>query len=76
MYTSTFRRGGESAESGNQNLLHRSARLHGLADVGARIYGSGAEYDEEEKKMSEILIMTILSFCIGFVLGLAAGKTN
>ena len=31
---------------------------------------------EEEKKMSEVLIMTILAFCVGFVIGLAAGKTN
>ena len=29
-----------------------------------------------KKRMSEILIMTILAFCVGFVLGLAAGKTN
>ena len=36
------------AEFGNQNLLHRSTRLHGLADDRARIYGGGAEYDEEE----------------------------
>lgn len=28
------------------------------------------------KNMSEILIMTILAFCVGFVIGLAAGKTN
>jgi len=66
----------KNAESGNQNLLHRSARLHGLADADARIYGAGAEQDEEEKKMSEVLIMTILAFCVGFVLGLAAGKAN
>ena len=31
---------------------------------------------EEEKKMSEVLIMTMLAFCVGFVIGLAAGKTN
>ena len=31
---------------------------------------------EEEKKMSEVLIMAILAFCVGFVLGLAAGKSN
>ena len=64
------------AKFGNQNLLHRSARLHGLADVGARIYGTGAEQVEEKKKMSEVLIMAILAFCVGFVLGLAAGKSN
>ena len=64
------------AESGNQNLLCGGACLHGLADDRTRIYGGGAQYDEEEKKMSEVLIMTILAFCVGFVLGLAAGKSN
>lgn len=31
---------------------------------------------EEEKKMSEVLIMALIAFGIGFVMGLAAGKTN
>lgn len=76
MYTSTFRRGGKNAEFSNQDLLRGGTNLHGPADVGARIYGGGAEQDEEEKKMSEVLIMVLIAFGIGFVMGLAAGRCN
>jgi hypothetical protein len=73
--------GGEkNAEFSNQDLLHRSARLHDCADVGARIYGAGAEQDfekKEERKMSEAYIVIVLgAFVFGIIMGLCLGKAN
>ena len=38
------------AEFGNQNLLHRGARLHGLADADDGLHGTGTEQDFEKKE--------------------------